>query len=158
MDQILLDAAAGFAAGGVGQIVSNFFKTINTSVNGLSQAAIQNRAAEREEARKDTQQFADNYAATQEAARNRFPGWLTGTVFILIVLSAFWGIYLAGFFNMPTSIVEEKEPWLNLFGILKVGGGWAVHAVEGLAIPDYFSRGVIMVLSAITAIKAFKTS
>jgi len=157
MDQLITDAALGFAAGGLGQFASNFFKTLNLSVGGLADAAIKNRTAEREEGRKDAQQFADNYAATQGAAKERFPGWLTGTVFILIVLSAFWGIYLVAFARMPTSIIEEKEPWFNLFGLIKIGGGWAVHAVEGLAIPEYFSRGVIMVLSSITAIKAFKT-
>lgn len=144
MDPLLLDAAVGFAAGGTGQMVSNVFKLGQSLVKGLSAAA----SASREEDRKDNDQLIK--------AAGRFPGWLTGTVAIIIVVAGFGGIFITAYNEMPTSLVEAKEPWLNLFGFIKFGGGWVVHTVEGLAIPDYFSRGVIVTVSAIMGIKAFK--
>ncbi len=146
MDPLLTDAAIGFAAGGTGQLISNVFGFGKQLVSGLSNAA---------DRRTEAQSKADE--AFAKTHKGRFPGWLTGTIFIMVVFSAFYGIYLTGLNNMPTTIGTSKEPWLNLFGIFRVGGGVVYNTVEGMVIPEYIERGTILVLSAITAIKAFKT-
>lgn len=153
METLVADVLTGAAIGGGGQVVSNVFRLGLEMVKGLTVA----NAAEREQERKDQSLYAKLYVQKQTAAKGRFGGLLTGIVFVLIVIAAFYGIFYAAATGIPTNVIQEKEPWLNFFGILKIGGGYVVQTMEGLVIPVYIQRGAIMVVSAITAIKATKT-
>lgn len=144
MDPALASVGAGFLAGGAGQTVANMFRLASSVIKGWSDATTQRS----EQDRKD-QQLRDEKAASHA-------GWITSFIFILVVVSGFYGVYYSASQNIPTTVMTEKDPWLNVFGVLRLGGGQLVNTVEGLVLPDYFSRGILMVLGAITGIKAFK--
>ena len=152
MDTLLQDVAiGGLGAGGL-QLTANLFKTADTFIKGMSSVALSHRQQDL----KERQQFDSSYAEKQEAASKRFGGLITGIVFTLITLAAFYGGFYVIINDLPTSVILTKEPWFNLFDIIRIGGGPKAETLEGWVIPDWWGRVVVMMMSALTAIKAAK--
>ncbi len=95
-----------------------------------------------------------------DAASKRMPrGWgaaLRLLVATIVIVVAFGGLIIAMQGHHGVSQIFDKEPWLNLFGILKFGGGKDVIMAEGFVIPDYMRYSVISIVHFLFGMAAGK--
>ena len=139
-------------AGGLGagfQIASEVMKVAHQAVD-IHKGFI---AAQNTEYRK-------NLAVETEAANaaaKRSPIWLRATLSIIIISAAFVLSYVNGWAGTMTSIVTQKEPWLNIFGLLRFGGGTAVKEAHGFVLTPEFWETVRVVAFFFFGIGAART-
>lgn len=145
----VLEIAAGALAGGGLQVVSEVFKMGGSLISGLRDSAIANN----EQYRLNT----EARQASMDAAAKRSPSWLRGTLGVIVFVSAFVFPFYAGWLDVPTSIVSNKEPWFNLFGIIKAGGGVVVTEAKGFVQGEYFGSTVRAVAGAVFGVGAVST-
>ena len=92
------------------------------------------------------QQAADiharDMAARQSAndAEKRGGSALRMIVALVIICVSFGGLILAQHTGMGVSQIFTKDPWLNLFGLVKLGGGKEVITATGFVLPEYVKR------------------
>ena len=149
ISQAVTEIAVGAALGGSLQVASEVFKMGGSLIASLRDVAISNN-----------KQARANVAATtkaQNAAAKRSPVWLRAVLAIIVFVPAFLLPFYAGWLEIPTAIVENKEPWLNLFGVVKFGGGLVVTEATGFVQSPYFGQTVRVVGSAIFAVGAVST-
>ena len=74
-----------------------------------------------------------------DAAAKRSPIWLRAILAIIVFTAAFIFSHINGWTDTVTSVVTDREPWLNLFGLLRFGGGTAVKEAHGFVLtPDFW--------------------
>lgn len=152
MDSIL-NIAAGAAAGGVLQIISEGF----SFVSQISSQQHKQLMASSEEGRKILE--AENAAANDAAKRGRNAGWLTSAVVLIIVIAAFLLSWVGAlpWPNMPTSIVSEQEGWSILWGLISSGPELVVTEAKGWVQGPQFWPAVEAVIGFVLGIKGVKS-
>ena len=93
---------------------------------------------------------------TADAAAKRFPFWMSGTIAITIIMSAFVLVHINGWLDITTSIVSYIKPWLNL-GILRFGGGAKVVEAQGVVIFPEFWESVRFVIGSVLGLVGLRT-
>ena len=80
---------------------------------------------------------------SRDAAAKRFPVKLTSVIVLIVFISIYLLPYLVGIIQalsgdvILTTIVSEKAPWLNIFGLIKLGGGLILQEASGIVqIPE----------------------
>lgn len=147
--QSLTEIAVGAGIGGALQLISEVFKMGGGLIGSLRDVAMANNEQARLNAEATTK--------AQNAAAKRSPVWLRATLAIIVFFPAFMLPFYVGWLEMPTSIVQDKEPWFNLFGVLKFGGGLVITEAQGFVQAPYFGQTVRVVGSAIFAVGAVST-
>jgi F0F1-type ATP synthase assembly protein I len=131
----LLPVALGVGTGAGAQGLSEVIKMGRSLVDGLiemGKASHQRNLENKEEDRKDYAQEQD----AQDRAAKRTPMWLIAAVSLTVVGVIFFLLGIGPFIEQGQAVIMEKEPWLNLFNIIKLGGGYAVEQLHGVHIPD----------------------
>lgn len=69
-------------------------------------------------------------------------------VALIIIMVAFGGLLLVAIIEkeIPVTQFTEREPWFNLFGLIKLGGGMDSISATGFVIPDYMRFSVISIV------------
>lgn len=149
MNEVITNIAAGAAAGGVLQIISEAMKVVHT----LADVAINTTKANNAQYRANAE--AENKTAND--ANKRSNPILRATIAIIVFVAAFWLIFINGWVGTETSLITQREPWLNLFGILRFGGGEKVLPASGFVMPIYFGQTVQVIAGFIFGIMAVRT-
>ena len=135
ISQAIAEVGVGVLAGGSLQFVSEGMKVVNQLVSGLSAAAI---------AKDETRmKLADAESKLQDAAAKRLPWKITSAVVLIVIITIYLLPYIVGYLeaildtDITTTLVSEKEPWLNIFGWIKLGGGLVLQEASGIVqIPE----------------------
>jgi 4-amino-4-deoxy-L-arabinose transferase-like glycosyltransferase len=139
----------GAGVGGAFQVASEVFKLGGKGLQMFGQLA-----AARDERAMEVLKL-ENDAANQAA--KRFPGWLSGSLALIAFFSFFVLSYTNGWFGVNTTVQYMKEPFLNLFGLLRLGGGPGFKEVSGFVLPPEMGQAVMMIAGGVFGIKAVKT-
>ena len=67
-------------------------------------------------------------------------------VALVIICVSFGGLLLAQHSGVGVSQIFTKEPWLNLFGLVKLGGGKEVITATGFVLPEYVKYSVLSIV------------
>ena len=108
------------------------------------------------------QQAADiharDMAARQSAndAEKRGGSALRMIVALVIICVSFGGLILAQHTGVGVSQIFTKEPWLNLFGLVKLGGGKEVITATGFVLPEYVKYSVLSIVHFLFGMAAGK--
>ncbi len=145
----LTEIVVGAGVGGSLQLISEVFKMGGGLIGSLRDVAISNNEQSRANVEATTK--------AHDAAAKRSPVWLRAVLAIIVFFPAFALPFYVGWLEMPTSIVQHKEPWLNLLGVVKFGGGLVVTEAQGFVQAPYFGQTVRVVGSAIFAVGAVST-
>lgn len=149
MDEAIINMGVGALGGGILQYFSEGMKVTQM----LAQNAIDTMKA-------NNQTYRQNIAEeskTADAAGKRSTPWLRATLAITVFLVAFVGLWINGFVEIPTSLITEKEPWLNLFGILRFGSIHEVTTASGFVMPPYFAATVQAITGFVFGVMAVRT-
>lgn len=122
----------GALAGGGFQVVSEVFKIGGSMISALRDSQIANN----EQARLNIE------AMTKErnAAASRGSSGLRWVLAVIVFVSAFLLSFVAGYLEMPTSIVTDKEPFSFLFGLIEFGSKQVVTTAQGFVMgPEFWS-------------------
>jgi len=100
----------------------------------------------------------ERLAATNSAnaASKRGGSTLRLLVAMIVMIVAFGGLIYAAYAKIPVTQFIEKEPWLNLFGLIKLGGGMTAETATGFVVPDYVKYSVISIVHFIFGMAAGK--
>jgi len=79
-------------------------------------------------------------------------------VALIGIIVAFGGLLLVALIerDIPVTQFTEKEPWFNLFGIIKLGGGMDSISANGFVTPDYMRYSVISIVHYLFGMAAAK--
>ena len=108
------------------------------------------------------QQAADNHALSMalkdsaNAAEKRGGSALRMIVALVIICVSFGGLLLAQHSGVGVSQIFTKEPWLNLFGLVKLGGGKEVVTATGFVLPEYVKYSVLSIVHFLFGMAAGK--
>ncbi len=148
--------AAGAAAGGLFQIISEGF----TLVSQFSAQQHKQLLASSEEGRKWLE--AESAEAELAAKRGRTAGWLTASIALIVIISAFILSFVTGLIDataldMPTSIVSEGEGFSLLWGLIDTGPELVVTEAKGWVQGPEFWPTVNAIAGFLFGIKGVKT-
>jgi hypothetical protein len=135
ISQAIAEVGVGVLAGGGLQFVSEGMKIVGKLVSGLSAAAIASDEAKMKLAAAESE--------SQDKAAKRLPWKITSAVVLIVIITIYLLPYLVGYLeaildtDITTTLVSEKEPWLNIFGLIKLGGGLVLQEASGIVqIPE----------------------
>ena len=74
----------------------------------------------------------------------------------IIILVAFGGLLYVSDSDKGVTQFFEKEPWLNLFGLIKLGGGVEAISATGFVLPDYVKYSVLSIVHFLFGMAAGK--
>ena len=78
-----------------------------------------------------------------ESRGSAFGRWFA----IIIILSVgFGGLIYSAASDIPVTQIIEKEPFLDLLGLIKIGGGQGIVKAEGFVIPEYVENSIISII------------
>jgi len=145
----VIELGIGVAAGGTLQGISEVFKLLRGGLNVLgSQAAAANR---------DSLAAARLQNDSANDAGRRSSVWLRGSLGLIVIVSGFLLVHLNGWLDVKTSLTYAKEPFLDLFGFLKIGGGMGVKVLEGVVLIPEFGSVITTVIGFVFGVGAVKT-
>ena len=91
------------------------------------------------------------------AAQKRGGTAIRMIVALIIITISFGGLLVPQFIDGGgVSQIYDKEAWLNLFGLIKLGGGKEVITATGFVIPDYMRYSVINIVHFLFGMAAGK--
>ena len=79
-------------------------------------------------------------------ANNRGSAWGRRFALILVLSVAFGGLFYAAHYNIKVSQIIETKPIVDLFGLIKLGGGQKVVEANGFVIPQYVENSVVSII------------
>ena len=79
-------------------------------------------------------------------ANKRGSAWGRRFAIIMIMSVGFGGLFYASAMGIKVSQIVDKEPLLDLFGLIKIGGGQKVVEASGFVIPQYVEDSIISVI------------
>jgi len=92
-----------------------------------------------------------------DAAQKRGGTVLRMIVALIIITISFGGLLIPQFIEGGgVSQIYDKKAWLNLFGLLTLGGGKDVITAHGFVIPDYMRYSVISIVHFLFGMAAGK--
>ena len=101
--------------------------------------------------------LADASERSANEANKRGGAGLRMAVALIIIIVAFGGLLVVGLMgDIPVTQFVEREPWLNLLGLLKLGGGTQTLEATGFVIPDYMRFSVISIVHFLFGMAAAK--
>lgn len=77
-------------------------------------------------------------------------------VALVIICVSFGGLLLAQYTGVGVSQIFTKDPWLNLFGLVKLGGGKEVITANGFVLPEYVKYSVLSIVHFLFGMAAGK--
>jgi hypothetical protein len=149
MNDMMVNFLSGAGIGAVAQGLSEVLKLGHGVVDMFKGVLQANNEAYR-------QNVAAEQAAFDAAAKRGTP-WLRGTLAIIAFVAAFGLSYVNGWVGTGTSVLTDREPWLNLFGLLKFGGGMKVVEAQGFVLPPEFWQTITIITGAIFGIMGVRT-
>lgn len=81
------------------------------------------------------------------AAAKRASGWGRRFALVTVLTVAFAGLLIASLMQIPVSQIVDREPIINLLGLIKLGGGEKVIQAEGLVLPEYVGQSVQIIIA-----------
>lgn len=128
----ITELAMGAAVGGGLQMVSEAFKLGGGLVSSLRDAAISNN----EQARANAKLLIES----RNAAAARSSSFLRATLGITAFVAAFLLPFVAGWVDMPTSLITEGSGFSLFWGFIKIGGKMVVTEAQGFVMgPEFWS-------------------
>ena len=93
-----------------------------------------------------------------DSAQRRGGATIRMIVALIVIVVAFGGLLIPQFLedSQGVSQIFDKDPWLNLFGIIKFGGGKDVIVAQGFVIPEYMKYSVISIIHFLFGMAAGK--
>lgn len=80
-------------------------------------------------------------------AAKRTSGWGRRFALVIVLFVAFGGLLISSWLEIPVSQIVQKEPLLNLLGMIKLGGGEKVIQAGGLVLPEYVGQSVQIIIA-----------
>ena len=80
-------------------------------------------------------------------AAKRSSGWGRKFALVVVLSVAFIGLFVMALAEIPVSQIVQKEPIVNLLGLIKLGGGEKVVQAEGFVLPEYVSQSVQIIVA-----------
>ena len=95
-----------------------------------------------------------------DSAAKRMPSGIGAAlrmfVAAIIIIVAFGGLLYVSDSDKGVTQFFTKDPWLNLFGIIKVGGGMEAINATGFVLPDYVKYSVLSIVHFLFGMAAGK--
>lgn len=83
---------------------------------------------------------------SRENAKKRGSAFGRRFALVLVLLVSFGGLIYAAEKGIGVSQIIQTEPFLNIFNMIKLGGGPKVVSAEGFVLPDYVQQSVISII------------
>lgn len=93
-----------------------------------------------------TMALAKQNEESRENAAKRGGAWGRRFAMAVVLLVSFGGLVYAAEKGIGVSQIIQKEPFLNLFNVIRLGGGPQVVSAEGFVLPDYVQQSVISII------------
>ena len=81
-----------------------------------------------------------------DSASKRGGATLRMIIALIVITVGFGGLILAQ--DNPGGVTQffDTDPWLDIFGIIKIGGGKEAITAHGLVLPDYVKYSIISII------------
>lgn len=86
------------------------------------------------------------YTASANDAAKRASPWSRRFAMIVVLSVGFGGLLYAAHTGIKVSQIVTVEPIVNLFGLLKFGGGEKVVEASGFVIPKYVEESILSII------------
>jgi len=95
-----------------------------------------------------------------DSAAKRMPSGVGAALRMLvasiIIIVAFGGLLYVSDSDKGVTQFFQKDPWLNLFGLVKIGGGMEAINATGFVLPDYVKYSVLSIVHFLFGMAAGK--